>query len=75
MFAEHMTSEYSIRTEGRGRVVDEWALRPGRAENHFWDCLVGCAVAASEQGIVLSGSSPAGRVRKPAIKLSALKRR
>jgi len=75
MFAEHMTSEYSVRTEGRGRVVDEWQLRPGRTENHFWDCVVGCAVAASEQGIALSSSTPAGLARKPAIKLSALQRR
>jgi len=75
MFSEHMVSEYSVRTEGRGRVVDEWSLRPGRTENHFWDCLVGCAVAASEQGVVLSGSTPTGKVRKPAIKLSALQKR
>lgn len=75
MFAEHMTSEYSVRTEGRGRTVDEWQIRPGRTENHFWDCIVGCAVAASEQGIVLTGSTPAGKARKPAIKLSALQKR
>ncbi len=75
MFAEHTTSEYSVRTEGRGRIVDEWKIRPGRTENHLWDCLVGCAVAASEQGIVLSGSSASARPRKPAIKLSELQKK
>jgi len=74
MFSEHMVSEYSIRTEGRGRVVDEWAMRPGRTENHFWDCLVGCAVAASEQGITLTGSGNQSNVRKPAIKLSSIRK-
>lgn len=52
MFAEHATSQYSVRTSGRGRTVDEWSTRPNR-EDHYWDCLVGCAIAASEQGIVL----------------------
>lgn len=56
MFADHMVSEYSIRTEGRGRVVNEWSMRPGH-ENHFWDCLVGCAIGASEQGIMLENET------------------
>lgn len=51
----HCCAEYSVRTEGRGRVVDEWSLRPNRPDNHWFDCLVGCAVAASEQGAALSG--------------------
>jgi hypothetical protein len=56
LFAEHLTSEYRVKTEGRGRTVDEWKLRPERGDNHWLDCLVGCAVAASMQGAVLSGS-------------------
>jgi phage terminase large subunit GpA-like protein len=55
LFAEHLTSEYRVKTEGRGRSVDEWKLRPERGDNHWLDCLVGCAVAASMQGAVLSG--------------------
>jgi phage terminase large subunit GpA-like protein len=65
MFFDHMASEYSIRTEGRGRSVDEWRVRPNCSENHYWDCVVGCAVAASEQGVELAGdkkdSSSIGR--------------
>lgn len=56
MFAEQCTAEYHVRTEGRGRVVDVWEHRPGR-DNHLWDCLVNCCVAASEQGIALSSMS------------------
>lgn len=53
MFADHLVSEYRVRTEGRGRKVDEWKLKPGN-DNHLWDCTVGCCVAASEQGVRLA---------------------
>jgi phage terminase large subunit GpA-like protein len=49
-FADHLTAEYRIRTTGRGRVVDEWKLRPGGGDNHWLDCVVGCAVGAAMQG-------------------------
>ncbi len=54
LLAEHLTAEYRVQTEGRGRTVDEWKLRAGKPDNHWLDCLVGCAVAASMQGAVLS---------------------
>jgi len=63
LLAEHLTSEYRVKTEGRGRVVDEWKLRPEASENHWLDCIVGCAVAASMQGVVLAGTG-AERPRK-----------
>ena len=44
-----------MRTEARGRIVDEWKLRAGRPDNHWLDCLVGCAVAASTLGTALTG--------------------
>ena len=50
LFAEHLTAEYRVKTEGRGRTVDEWKLRPEASDNHWLDCLVGCAVAASIRG-------------------------
>jgi phage terminase large subunit GpA-like protein len=56
LFAEHLTAEYRVKTEGRGRTVDEWKQRPERGDNHWFDCLVGCAVAASIQGAVLDGT-------------------
>ena len=75
MLAEHLVSEYSIRTEGQGRVVDEWKIRPSHSDNHFLDCLVGCAVAASEQGVVLPGTGGTLAKKKPPIKLSQLQKR
>lgn len=53
MYSEHMTAEYSVRVQGRGRIVDEWRIRPEHNDNHFFDCTVGCAVCASIIGCAL----------------------
>ena len=74
MFAEHITAEYRVKTEGRGRTVDEWKMRPERADNHWLDGLVGCAVAASIQGVVLFGTDGTSASRHQRIKLSDLQR-
>jgi hypothetical protein len=61
MLADHLTAEYRTRTAGRGREVDEWQQKPGRPDNHLFDCLVGAAVAASVAGAELPGvGAPAG---------------
>lgn len=56
--AEHLAAEHSTRTTGRGRVVDVWKQRPDRPDNHWLDCLVGAAVAASMQGCAPAGAEP-----------------
>ncbi|MBK8915033.1 MAG: phage terminase large subunit family protein [Phycisphaerales bacterium] len=73
LLAAHLTSEYRVKTEGRGRTVDEWKLRVDGADNHWFDCMVGCAVAASLEGAILPGTDarPAPRQR---VKLSELQR-
>lgn len=53
MISDHMHGEYRVRTEGRGRVVDEWKLKPNKPDNHYFDCLAGSAVAASVVGCEL----------------------
>ena len=53
---DHLTAEYRVRTEARGRAVDEWKIKPGGPDNHWLDCLVGCAVAGSMQGAILFGT-------------------
>jgi hypothetical protein len=68
LLAEHLTAEYRVRTEGRGRTVDEWKPRPGQPDNHWLDCLVGCAVAASILGASLlsvdaTPVAPTGRLK------------
>lgn len=59
LFADHVTAEYRVETEGRGRKVQEWQPRPGR-ENHWLDCLTGAAVAASIAGLAWSAAAAAG---------------
>jgi phage terminase large subunit GpA-like protein len=62
---DHLTNEYPVRTESaRGRVVDEWKLSGTRWENHWWDCLVGAAVAASIAGVQPTATESGGRQRR-----------
>lgn len=55
LFAEHIAnSETYVITEGYGREVHEWSQKPHRPDNHWLDCLVGCAVGASIMGCSLT---------------------
>ena len=72
LLAEHLTSEYRIKAESRGRVVDEWKQTPDK-DNHWLDCVVGCAVAASVCGAVLPGAEIA--TVKKRMSMSEMQRR
>jgi len=76
LFAEHLTAEYRVRTQGRGRTVDEWKPRPNHPDNHWFDGIVGCAVAGSILGATLTEhASTTFRKASARIKLSELQRR
>lgn len=68
MFAEHLASETSVATSGRGRKVDIWKMLPNR-ENHFLDGIVGCMVLASVIGSRILDKKPS-----PAVPLVPLPR-
>lgn len=70
LLLEHCTAEYFVETSGRGRTLREWSLRPGRRENHWWDCLVGAAVGASLLGCALPGADPLPAGRKTKVRWS-----
>ncbi len=53
LFASHLAAEFCVPTEARGKRVDEWKQRSNKADNHWFDCLVGCAVGASISGAKL----------------------
>lgn len=72
LLADHLTAEYRVRTEGRGRTVDEWKLRLDGRDNHWLDGLVGSAVAASICGAGLPSLKTAPS--KPKVRLSELLR-
>lgn len=58
MLCDHLTAEYRTPTQGRGRRVDVWKLRPNRNDNHLLDCATGAAVAASLLGCSVLGPPP-----------------
>lgn len=64
LFASHLASEYCVPTEARGRKVDEWKIRGRGADNHWFDCLVGAAVAANMEGARLPQGSAKQFVRR-----------
>ena len=75
LIAEHLSAEYRVKTEGRGRTVDEWKQRPERGDNHWLDGVVGCAVAASIQGAVLaSAGGSMAPVKRERVRLSTLQK-
>ena len=75
MLAELLTSKYFIRTEGRGHSVDEWKQRPEQPDNHWFDCLVGSAVAASMQGALLFGTDTIQESRRKRLSFKELQQR
>src|SRR5690606_29760611 len=78
MFAEQVTAEYFVRTEGRGRTVDEWKARPEHPANHCLaclDCLVGTALAASMQGALLFGADRPSAPKRERVSFKGLQRR
>jgi len=65
LFARHIAeSEQRVDVQGLGRTVREWSRRPAKPDNHWLDCLVGCAVAASLAGIRTAGGRVKIRQRK-----------
>jgi hypothetical protein len=57
LLADHFCAEQCHKEERAGRVVDEWAIKVGNPDNHWWDCVVGCAAAASAEGCSLAGTT------------------
>jgi len=77
----HLLAEYREPTWGLGRRVEKWMPRPNRRENHWWDCCVGAAVAASVLGVNFNPGAAAGagplatQTAGPPVKLSEMPRR
>jgi hypothetical protein len=71
LFADHVASaETWVKTEGHGRVVFQWDIKPNSPDNHWFDCLVGCCVGASMCGCTLTGHGTNKRQKREPIRLS-----
>jgi len=46
------------------QTVHQWRPKPSKPDNHCFDCLPGCAVAASMAGVKAPGETASGRRRK-----------
>lgn len=68
LFASHLAAETYTETAGMGRRVEEWSLKPGSVENHWFDCLVGTAVGASIQGCELKETE----IKRPEIRIVSM---
>lgn len=61
LFADHLMAEFPVRVRADGgRTVDEWQLKPGAPDNHWWDCSILAAVAGSMTGLTLDAADAAG---------------
>jgi hypothetical protein len=56
LFVRHCTCEMAAQVTADGRTFDKWNKRPGRSDNHWWDGVVGAAVAASVAGLEFSAT-------------------
>jgi hypothetical protein len=78
LFASHLDAEAFVETEGFGRKVVEWKPKPGKPDNHWFDCTVGCFVGASILGARPEGAplvAQRGRVRRKYSQDDLMKRR
>jgi len=64
--ALHMVAETATQTEGYGRRMLEWNLPPNKPDNHWFDCLVLCRVAAAMIGVKtgIGEATPEGKKRR-----------
>jgi hypothetical protein len=64
--ALHLVAENATATEGMGRRVLEWTLPPNKPDNHLYDDLVMCRVAAAMIGVKtgIGETTPEGKKRK-----------
>jgi hypothetical protein len=65
LVAMHTAAEYGTPTELRGETFDKWRVRPGQTDNHWLDCLTGCAVAASVCGLTVRADGATGAPPPP----------
>lgn len=68
LFAKHVAEgEQWVDVHALGRTVRQWQQKPHKPDNHWFDCLVGCAVAASYTGIRASSDDQRGGERRAAV--------
>jgi hypothetical protein len=75
MLGEHLTSEYFIKTEARGRSVDEWKQRPEQPDNYASGRLDHQTYFKSIRVVVLQGIEGVTEVRRERISFTEMQKR
>jgi len=55
LLIDHLLAEQRSPDRAHGEEIDIWKNPPSHPDNHWWDCLVGCLVAASQLGALATG--------------------
>jgi hypothetical protein len=75
MYAAHLHCEIPTLVSANGRAVNVWGYAsPSHRDNHYFDTLVGCALAASLAGCEVPGNAMLPEVKKERIKASEMQR-
>ena len=75
LLADHVVNaETWTLTHGQGRDVREWKLKPSKPDNHWFDCIIGCAVGASMLGAKVFGQETRIKPKRERISLAELQR-
>lgn len=72
--ADHIKAEPYVRTSGQGRELIEFKPPVAGRDNHWFDCLVGSAVAASIAGVSAMGHEPVKKAKRKRIRLSEIQK-
>lgn len=65
LFSQHLSAEFSEPKMTKGDTYDHWTLKPDCTDNDWFDCVVGCAVAASVAGVKINATGYAEETPKP----------
>ncbi|HEY1191924.1 MAG TPA: terminase gpA endonuclease subunit, partial [Gemmata sp.] len=60
LLGDHLAAETAEPVTIRGSTFDKWSERPHHPDNHWLDCVVGCAVGASVQGVNFDPGTASG---------------
>lgn len=55
LLIDHCLAESRTPNSAGGESIDLWTLPVSRPDNHWWDCLTGCLVSASQLGALATG--------------------
>lgn len=67
-FADQLCAEIPLKVINKQKTVYEWKEKANKPDNHFFDCMVGCMVAASMCGIELAGVRVEGKAKPRVVK-------